>query len=134
MSSLVQPPLPDARSAGAASDQALGRLDWPDLSEALSAHPQIGEHVGGPGRESSWSRQEQASTAIVTARDELAEGNRAYEQRFGHVFLICATGLGTEEMLQALRSRLGNDPIAEREVVRGELRGIVALRLARALR
>ena len=67
-------------------------------------------------------------------REQLAAANTAYEQRFGHVFLICATGLSAETMLAALRSRLRNDPVAEREVVRGELVKIVRLRLARAFR
>jgi 2-oxo-4-hydroxy-4-carboxy-5-ureidoimidazoline decarboxylase len=59
------------------------------------------------------------------------EGNRAYEERFGHVFLICATGLSAAEMLAALRERLGNDVEAERAAVRAELAKIVDLRLAR---
>jgi 2-oxo-4-hydroxy-4-carboxy-5-ureidoimidazoline decarboxylase len=117
-----------------ASDQTLGRLDWADLTEALSAHPRIGERAAGSDRESSWSRQEQAATATVPDRTKqlLAEANRAYEARFGYVFLICATGLSSEEMLQSLRSRLGNDPVAEREVVRAELKKIIRLRLTKA--
>ena len=128
------------------SDQALGRLDWADLTEALTSHPRIGHRAAGAdpaavavadsSLESTWSRQEQAATATLTDRKrlELAEANRAYEHRFGHIFLICATGLSTDELLHALRSRLGNDPIAEREVVRAELKKIVRLRLAKAFR
>ena len=59
-------------------------------------------------------------------------GNAAYEERFGHVFLICATGMSAASMLGALRARLGHDPAAEREVVRDELVKIVGLRLAKA--
>jgi len=55
----------------------------------------------------------------------------AYEQRFGHVFLICATGLSASELLDALRARLTNPVEAERDVVRGELAKIVRLRLAK---
>lgn len=120
----------------AASDALLARLDWSELESALAGHPRIGERAGGNGRAEGWSRQEQAGAAAVAdpVRQELATANRAYEQRFGHVFLICATGLSAESMLAALRSRLRNDPVAEREVVRGELTKIVRLRLAKAFR
>ncbi|MEO7261084.1 MAG: 2-oxo-4-hydroxy-4-carboxy-5-ureidoimidazoline decarboxylase [Jatrophihabitantaceae bacterium] len=120
----------------AASDALLARLDWSELESALAGHPRIGERAGASGRADGWSRQEQAGAAAAAdpVRQELAAANRAYEQRFGHVFLICATGLSAETMLGALRSRLRNDPVAEREVVRGELTKIVRLRLARAFR
>lgn len=120
----------------AASDALLAGLDWSELESALAGHPRIGERAMSDGRSDGWSRQEQAGTAGATdsVRRELAEANRAYEQRFGHVFLICATGLSAETMLSALRSRLRNDPVAEREVVRAELAKIVRLRLAKAFR
>jgi 2-oxo-4-hydroxy-4-carboxy-5-ureidoimidazoline decarboxylase len=118
----------------AASDRVLSRLDWRDVEEALTAHPRIGDGVSGPTREAGWSRQEQAGTAGTSpdTRQALIDGNLAYERRFGHVFLICATGLSAEVMLGSLQSRLHNDPVAEREVVRAELAKIVRLRLARA--
>jgi len=117
----------------AASDAAIAVLTWPDIEKALDSHPRIGDRAPGAGRESSWSRQEQAATAgaggDVQAR--LRAGNAEYEERFGHVFLICATGRSAEQMLSALRARLGHDPVTEREVVRAELTGIVRLRLAK---
>jgi 2-oxo-4-hydroxy-4-carboxy-5-ureidoimidazoline decarboxylase len=61
----------------------------------------------------------------------LRDGNAEYEQRFGHIFLICATGRTAEQLLTALRERLANDDPAEREVVRRELTAIVRLRLAK---
>jgi 2-oxo-4-hydroxy-4-carboxy-5-ureidoimidazoline decarboxylase len=61
----------------------------------------------------------------------LAEGNREYEARFGHVYLVCASGRSGEELLAVLRSRLGNDPATERRVVRAELGKINRLRLER---
>ncbi|HEV2886490.1 MAG TPA: 2-oxo-4-hydroxy-4-carboxy-5-ureidoimidazoline decarboxylase [Jatrophihabitans sp.] len=120
----------------AASDALLARLDWSEVESALAGHPRIGERASADGRADGWSRQEQAGTATAAdgVRQELAAANQAYEQRFGHVFLICATGLSAETMLAALRSRLRNDPVAEREVVRGELAKIVRLRLAKAFR
>ena len=60
---------------------------------------------------------------------ELAAGNRAYEERFGHIYLVCASGRGAGELLSILKDRLRNGPDAERHVVRGELRKINDLRL-----
>jgi 2-oxo-4-hydroxy-4-carboxy-5-ureidoimidazoline decarboxylase len=120
----------------AASDALLASLDWSELESALAGHPRIGERAVSGDRSDGWSRQEQSGTATATdsVRRELAEANLAYEQRFGHVFLVCATGLSAESMLRALRSRLNNHPVAEREVVRSELAKIVRLRLAKAFR
>jgi 2-oxo-4-hydroxy-4-carboxy-5-ureidoimidazoline decarboxylase len=119
-------------------DQAakvLATLDWADILSALAAHPRIGERMAGAGREAAWSAREQAGTANSTdaVRDGLIEANRAYEDRFGHVFLIFATGRTDAEMLAAALARVANDEATERDVVRGELTRIVALRLNRLL-
>ncbi|MEV4377665.1 2-oxo-4-hydroxy-4-carboxy-5-ureidoimidazoline decarboxylase [Streptosporangium sp. NPDC049644] len=117
-------------------------LDWSGVHEALAAHPRIGEppREGGPaagrsGREGAWSRREQSGVEAAGREvlDRLAEGNRAYERRFGHVYLICATGLSAEEMLARLTERLGNDEDTERNVVRAELAKITRLRLGKLL-
>jgi 2-oxo-4-hydroxy-4-carboxy-5-ureidoimidazoline decarboxylase len=108
-------------------------LTWPDIVQALAAHPRIGQRAEGEAREAAWSREEQSGMA--SAEDDtkaaLAEANRAYERRFDHVFLISAQGLAPEQMLQAARARLANDEATEREVVRGELAKITRLRLER---
>jgi len=67
------------------------------------------------------------------SRAALAAGNAAYEERFGHVFLICATGLSGAEMLGTLKQRLKNDEISERRVAAAELRKITVLRVRKAL-
>ncbi|MGH3656436.1 MAG: 2-oxo-4-hydroxy-4-carboxy-5-ureidoimidazoline decarboxylase [Micromonosporaceae bacterium] len=128
-------PYPDRVSLRAAVDAALADLDWPDVAEALDAHPRIGERAAGDGREAAWSAAEQSAAAAGDAdvRQRIRDGNVAYEQRFGHVFLICATGRGSQEILADLLARLGNDPAKERQVVRDELRKIVHLRLERLL-
>jgi 2-oxo-4-hydroxy-4-carboxy-5-ureidoimidazoline decarboxylase len=117
----------------ATSDRVIAQLDWPDVDEALAAHPRIGERVAGNGREAAWSREEQSAARLADVATDAAlrEGNVAYEQRFGHVFLICATGLSASELLDALRARLTNPVEVERDVVRGELAKIVRLRLAK---
>ena len=81
--------------------------------------------------EDRWSRSEQAGALAVDTDVQRAarEGNRRYEERFGHVFLIWAAGRSAEEMLAALRERLGHDDDTERDVVRRELAKIVRLRL-----
>ncbi|RZS36352.1 2-oxo-4-hydroxy-4-carboxy-5-ureidoimidazoline decarboxylase [Herbihabitans rhizosphaerae] len=128
-------PYADRSALADAADGALDDLGWADVTEALAAHPRIGERAGGADRESAWSRGEQsaASHAAESTVDALTEGNRQYEERFGHVFLICATGRGAEEILVELRSRLGNDPDTERRVVHDELRKITHLRLGKLL-
>ncbi|WP_043638491.1 2-oxo-4-hydroxy-4-carboxy-5-ureidoimidazoline decarboxylase [Nonomuraea candida] len=116
-----------------AAGAAVLELAWDDVLEALRAHPRIGERAGGDGREASWSRQEQSGVED-DLRAALADGNRAYERRFGHVYLVCATGLTGAELLDRLRRRLGNDEEREREVVRGELAAITRLRLGRLVK
>jgi len=72
----------------------------------------------------------QASTETL---DALAAENRQYEKRFGHVFLIAASGRSGDEILGELRRRMSNDPAAELAEAAGELRAIVQVRLARML-
>lgn len=115
-----------------AAGEVVRALEWPAVLEALAAHPRIGERAGGSGRESSWSRQEQSGVEDEL-RAALAEGNRDYERRFGHVYLVCATGLTGRQMLDRLRERLGNDEETERGVVRDELAKITRLRLGKLM-
>lgn len=128
-------PYPDLASVLTTADQALRGLGWDEVARALAAHPRIGERPAGAGREAAWSRREQAGVdgADDRTRAALVEVNRAYEERFGHLFLVFANGRGETELLAAARERLGNDPGTERAVVREELRRIVLLRLRRLL-
>lgn len=118
----------------AVADKAARELTPGEVSRALAAHPRIGERAGGGGTEAAWSRQEQAGVRPDAAlQGALLEGNRAYEDRFGRVFLICATGLGGEEILASLRRRLEHDEETEAAVVAEELRKIALLRLRKVL-
>jgi 2-oxo-4-hydroxy-4-carboxy-5-ureidoimidazoline decarboxylase len=123
-------PYPDLDALDAAIDTQFARLGWDDVAEALGDHPRI----GGPAR-AGWSAAEQAGAAGApqAVSDGLAAGNRDYEERFGHVFLICASGLTGAQMLDSLRARLGNDPATERAVVTDELRKITRLRMRKLL-
>ena len=113
----------------AAADHALADLTESDLDDALSGHPRIGGRAG-----SADSRREQAGVTGDETLAALAQGNREYEARFGHVYLVCASGRSGEELLEVLRSRLGNEPETERAVVRQELGRINRLRLERLVR
>jgi 2-oxo-4-hydroxy-4-carboxy-5-ureidoimidazoline decarboxylase len=110
---------------------AFEAMTWDDIAESMNAHPRIGDRARAGG----WSAAEQsgAASAGEEVRQALADGNLAYEDRFGHVFLICATGLSGQDMLDQLRARLGHDPDAERAVVREELLKITRLRLAKLM-
>lgn len=126
-------PYADKGSLLTAADAAARALSWADVALGVSEHPRIGEPVPGAGRAAAWSRSEQAGAAQADGptRDALAEVNRAYEQRFGHVYLIFASGRSQSELLDAARRRLGNDEATERDVVADELRRISLLRLER---
>lgn len=118
----------------ARADQAARELTPDEVDRALATHPRIGERAVGSGKEAAWSRQEQSGVdRVATTQQALLEGNRAYEERFGRVFLICATGLTGEEILEDLHERLGHDESTEDDVVVDELRKIALLRLARLL-
>ena len=119
-------PYPSADAAVAAVDTIFATLTWDDVREAMDGHPRIGARVAGQ------SAAEQSGVADET-RAALTAGNAAYEERFGHVFLICATGLSGEEMLAALHRRLTNDEQSERLVAAAELRAITVLRVRKAL-
>jgi 2-oxo-4-hydroxy-4-carboxy-5-ureidoimidazoline decarboxylase len=144
-------PFASADEIIARSDAAVAGLTRADLEQALAGHPRIGDRsragaavgsgaaVGQPGHVAGavagWSRQEQAG---VQAADQatiqaLAEGNEAYERRFGHIYLVCATGRSGAELLALLRERLGNDLAAEWDVVRSELGKINRIRLRKLL-
>lgn len=134
--------LADLLRRSAAATAALGIAD---LGDALSGHPRIGaapaagEH-NGEGQDAAdpdaadgrqWSRQEQSGLlgAAAATRQALADGNLAYEQRFGHIYLVCATGRSADELLQLLRGRLANDPETEWRVLQSELAKINEIRL-----
>ena len=124
-------PYPEPEALYAEAERALAGLGEAEVDAALAGHPRIGERPEGSAGEASRREQAGLSGAGADVLRELAEGNRAYEERFGHVYLVCATGRGAEELLGVLRARLGNDPVTERAVLRRELGRINRLRLER---
>ncbi|MEU9434688.1 2-oxo-4-hydroxy-4-carboxy-5-ureidoimidazoline decarboxylase [Streptomyces sp. NPDC048252] len=113
----------------AAGDAAMASLTATDLAEAMAGHPPIGRPK--PGDPTSAREQRGMAGASEELKAEMLELNLAYQERFGHVFLICATGRTGEQMRDAVKERIGNAPEQEREIVRVELGKINRIRLAR---
>jgi 2-oxo-4-hydroxy-4-carboxy-5-ureidoimidazoline decarboxylase len=120
----------DADLADAAEGIARG-LSWDEVGTALAAHPRIGQRATGDSAEATASRREQAlvDEASDEVRTRIEDGNRAYEERFGHVFLIRAAGRGPAEMLAELTRRRHNDETTERAETTAQLAEITRLRV-----
>ncbi|SES10036.1 2-oxo-4-hydroxy-4-carboxy-5-ureidoimidazoline decarboxylase [Streptomyces sp. yr375] len=112
----------------AVSDAAMADLTAADLAQAMAGHPPIGRPK--PGDPTSAREQRGMAGASEELKAEMLELNLAYQERFGHVFLICATGRTGEQMRDAVMERIGNPPEREREIVRTELGKINRIRLA----
>ena len=125
-------PFADRAALDAASARAAAALTRDDWLEAFAHHPRIGgaaELRFAATR--AWAESEQAGAAQATEEvlTALAEGNRAYEARFGYVFIVCATGKSAEEMLALLEARLANPPEREWRIASEEQMKITRLRL-----
>ncbi|MFJ8928931.1 2-oxo-4-hydroxy-4-carboxy-5-ureidoimidazoline decarboxylase [Streptomyces sp. NPDC102364] len=126
---LAQRPFASAETLFTASDAAMAELTADDLAEAMAGHPPIGRPK--PGDPTSSREQRGMAGASEELKKEMLELNLAYQDRFGHVFLICATGATAEQMLDALKDRIGHTAEEEREIVRAELGKINRIRLTR---
>ncbi|MBV2355704.1 2-oxo-4-hydroxy-4-carboxy-5-ureidoimidazoline decarboxylase [Streptomyces sp. J2-1] len=126
---LAARPYATAEDLCAAGETATAALTTADLREAMAGHPPIGRPR--PGDPDSAREQRGMAGASAELKAEMLELNLAYQERFGHVFLICATGLSAERMRDAVRERLGNPPDREWDTVRTELGRINRIRLAR---
>ncbi len=121
------------------ADRVWGELKPEDWLEAFRCHPKIGEKKAAsaqPSQTSGWSSNEQSGTRGARAEllDALAKANRAYEDRFSYIFIVCATGKSAEEMLALLEERLHNAPGSEIRIAAEEQRRITRLRLEKFLR
>ncbi|MEU6127126.1 2-oxo-4-hydroxy-4-carboxy-5-ureidoimidazoline decarboxylase [Streptomyces sp. NPDC047123] len=128
---LSRRPYATAEALFAASDAAMAELGAEDLAEAMAGHPPIGRPK--PGDPTSSREQRGMAGASEELKTEMLELNLAYQDKFGHVFLICATGRTGEQMRDAVKERIGNSPEQEREIVRAELGKINRIRLTRLL-
>jgi OHCU decarboxylase len=117
-----------------------------DRLEAFASHPQIGAKIGAqignskaapaqPSRFAEWSKGEQAGVDETAAavREELAEANRLYREKFGYIFIVCATGKNAEEMRDICRERLSNSADDELPIAAEEQKKITEIRLKKLL-
>jgi len=134
----------DTRAHRSASDlvETANRVWWSlepeDWLEAFRSHPKIGEKKAAAAtavEAQKWSADEQSGIKDSAQQTlaELARLNREYEQKFGYIFIVCASGKSSEEMLAILHERLKNDPEDELRIAAGEQAKITELRLKRLL-
>lgn len=131
-------PFGSIESVGDTADRTWRELSREEWLEAFASHPAIGSSPAkteSSGQSHAWSLQEQSGTAAADAetRAALALVNQEYAERFGHVFLVCATGRSAAEMLALARQRLHNDPATELATAAEEQRKITRLRLEKLL-
>lgn len=131
-------PIRDEASLLAASDQVWKDLPESDWLEAFRSHPRIGESrapASASAQSAAWSGQEQQKVGVAheNVRLALVEANRAYEQRFNRIFIVCATGKSAHELLDILRRRLQNNTLTEFHEAAEQQRQITNLRLKKWL-
>lgn len=120
------------------ADRIWLNLETRDWLEAFAAHPKIGARKAAShqsAQAAEWSNAEQSGTqtAADTLRDELEKANRLYEEKFGFIFIVCATGKRAEEILDLCRRRLQNDADSEIRIAADEQRKITEIRLKKLL-
>ncbi|WP_348264488.1 2-oxo-4-hydroxy-4-carboxy-5-ureidoimidazoline decarboxylase [Telmatobacter sp. DSM 110680] len=130
-------PIANIAALSEAADQIWAAMKEADWMEAFACHPRIGDRKVAPLSEKStaWSLQEQVGTSGATndVMRELANGNAKYEQRFGFIYIVCATGKTADEMLTILKRRLANDRVAELKEAAEQQRQITQIRLGKWL-
>jgi len=127
-------PIHDEAALLITCDEVWKELPEPDWMEAFRSHPRIGESrasASALAQSVSWSKTEQqrVSAADDEVKRALAEGNRAYEQRFKRIFIVCASGKSAIEILEILRRRLRNDDKTELQEAAEQQRQITRIRL-----
>ena len=129
-------PFADRNALYEAADSHWRNLDREGWLEAFSHHPKIGEKPAtGSESHRRWAQGEQsgARTATQDVKTRLTNGNRAYYEKFGYIFIVCATGKSAEEMLALLEQRLQNDAARELPIAAEQQRQITRLRLEKLL-
>ena len=126
---LARRPWASAAALYADAEATWAALGHDDFLEAFAHHPRIGARADQT--DDAWAHQEQARVgdADGETRRALVEANERYLERFGYIFIVCATGKSAGEMLGLLEARLGNDPARELAIAAGEQARITRLRL-----
>ena len=131
-----QRPYSDIDALRKAADSIWWKLDRADWLEAFSHHPQIGDKpAGGSDSSRQWAEGEQAGARSATddVKARLARANRAYFEKFGYIYIVCATGKSAEAMLAILSQRLQNDRDGELSIAAEQQRLITRIRLDKLL-
>ncbi len=131
-------PFADVAALIKQAEQIWLNLDAQDWLEAFAAHPKIGAKkaaLSQSAQAAEWSNTEQSGTqtAADSLRDELEKANSLYEEKFGFIFIVCATGKSAEEMLDLCRRRVRNDADTEIRIAADEQRKIMEIRLKKLL-
>ena len=131
-------PYADRDALWTAAERAAASLAEPDWRQAFAHHPRIGDAAALRERfaaTAAWAGDEQrgANAAGEATIQALAAGNQEYERKFGHIFIVCATGKSADDMLGLLRERMANDPATEIGLAAAEQRKITRLRLEKLL-
>ena len=131
-------PFADVAALIKQAEQIWLNLEAQDWLEAFAAHPKIGARKAAPKQQvqsAEWSRGEQSGThaAADSVLEALAEANRLYEDKFGFIFIVCASGKSAEEMLDLCRRRVHNDADSEIRIAADEQRKITEIRLKKLL-
>ena len=131
-------PLQHEAALLAASDETWHNLAESDWTEAFQSHPRIGEsrtQPTVPSQSATWSSHEQKRVTDSDAAVKIAldHGNREYEQRFGRIFIVSASGKSATEILEILRRRLQNDAATELREAVEQQRQITQIRLRKWL-
>jgi 2-oxo-4-hydroxy-4-carboxy-5-ureidoimidazoline decarboxylase len=126
---IARRPWASAAALYADAETTWAGLGRDDVLEAFAHHPRIGGRADQT--DDAWARQEQARVgeADSETRRALIEANERYRDRFGYIFIVCASGKSAAEMLTLLEARLGNDPERELVIAAGEQARITRLRL-----
>jgi len=135
---IAEGPFKDEDDLISKADRAWWSLEPHDWLEAFHSHPKIGEKKAArevAAEAQRWSEDEQSGVRNSAAETmaALARLNREYEQKFGYIFIVCASGKTSEEMLATLRERLGNSPEEELQIAAAEQAKITRLRLGKLL-
>ena len=122
----------------ARANEVWWKLEPSDWLEAFRSHPKIGEKKSAnavSAQSQQWSAQEQQGVqhAVPAAIDRLARLNSDYEEKFGFIFIVCATGKSSDEILALLEERMENDPAVELPIAAAEQAKITDLRLRKLL-
>jgi OHCU decarboxylase len=122
---IARRPFASEESLIADANEAWDETGPDDWHEAFSHHPKIGDKVSGKEA----AEQAGAQSAAKSVKEELADINREYEKKFGHIYIVCASGKSAEEMLQIAQERMHNNPSTELRIAAEEQRKIMELRL-----